>query len=143
MRLLNTTTFELEEFFGANIPQYAILSHRHGNSEVTFQDVLNGKGLVKEGWRKILGCCAQARKDGWNWVVSLHNPHKTFDLYRKFCDTSLMLAKSFLVDRYLLHRQKQQLGAVRSNQLDVPLVSAITSLLRILIRCSGERPRRL
>jgi hypothetical protein len=77
MRLLNTTTFELEEFFGANIPQYAILSHRHGNAEVTFQDVLNGKGLVKEGWGKILGCCAQARKDGWNWVVSLHNPRKT------------------------------------------------------------------
>jgi hypothetical protein len=70
MRLLNTTTFELDEFFGANIPQYAIFSHRHGNSEVTFQDVLNGKGLVKEGWRKILGCSAQARKDGWNWVVS-------------------------------------------------------------------------
>jgi hypothetical protein len=76
MHLLNTTTFELKEFFGTNIPPYAILSHRHGNSEVTFQDLIVGKGPTKEAWVKILGCCAQARKDGWNWAVRFSNPVK-------------------------------------------------------------------
>lgn len=27
MRLINTKTFDLEEYFGKNIPKYAILSH--------------------------------------------------------------------------------------------------------------------
>jgi len=69
MRLLNTTTFELEEFFGSNIPSYSIVSHVHGSAEVTLQDLLNGQGQSKEGWEKILGCCAQARKDGWRYTV--------------------------------------------------------------------------
>jgi hypothetical protein len=69
MRLLNTTTFELKEFFGSNIPPYSILSHVQGSSEVTFQDLLNGRGPTREGWEKILGCCAQARKDGWKYIV--------------------------------------------------------------------------
>ncbi|PMD38523.1 hypothetical protein L207DRAFT_492374 [Hyaloscypha variabilis F] len=68
MRLLNTTTFELEKFFGSSIPPYSILSHVQGSSEVTFQDLLNGRGPTKEGWGKILGCCAQARKDGWKYI---------------------------------------------------------------------------
>jgi hypothetical protein len=70
MRLLNTTTFELDEFFGANIPPYAILSHRWEISEVTFKEVSEGKGPEKEAWRKVLGCCSQARKDGWQYAVS-------------------------------------------------------------------------
>ena len=69
MRLLNTTTFELEEFFGSNIPPYSTFSHVHGHAEVTLQDVLNAQGPLKEGWEKILGCCAQARKDGWGYTV--------------------------------------------------------------------------
>ena len=69
MRLLNTNTFELDEFFGANIPPYAILSHRWGNGEVTFKDLVEGKGPRKEGWVKIVGCCAQARKDDLKYAV--------------------------------------------------------------------------
>jgi hypothetical protein len=69
MRLLNTTTLQLDEFFGTNVPPYAILSHRWGNSEVSFQDLLGGKGPEKEAWPKIIGCCAQARNDGWEYVV--------------------------------------------------------------------------
>jgi hypothetical protein len=78
MRLLNTTTFELEEFFGTNIPPYAIASHLHGKSEVTFQDLLNGNAPMKEGWGKIVGCCAQARNEGWNWAVCFSNLLKPF-----------------------------------------------------------------
>ncbi|KUJ18739.1 HET-domain-containing protein [Mollisia scopiformis] len=44
MRLIETSTFELSEFIGSHIPFYAILSHR------------------------LRGCCAQAAKDGFQWV---------------------------------------------------------------------------
>ena len=37
MRLINTETFELEEFMGP-VPRYAILSHTWGDGEVTLQD---------------------------------------------------------------------------------------------------------
>ncbi|KAF6836345.1 HET domain-containing protein [Colletotrichum musicola] len=39
MRLVNVNTLKLEEFFNANIPRYAILSHTWGKDEVTFQDL--------------------------------------------------------------------------------------------------------
>jgi hypothetical protein len=64
MRLLNTTTLKLHEFFGGQIPLYAILSHRWGIEEVTFQDLLSGRGEGMAGRPKILGCCAQAKKEG-------------------------------------------------------------------------------
>jgi hypothetical protein len=81
MRLLNTTTFKLQEFTGSDIPKYAILSHRWGSEEITFQDIQNSKNFWKynqtqiaksEGWLKIRGCCGQAVVDGyqWTWVDS-------------------------------------------------------------------------
>ncbi|KAF2429335.1 HET-domain-containing protein, partial [Tothia fuscella] len=39
MRLLNTSTFELETFFDSDHPPYAILSHTWGDQEVTFQEI--------------------------------------------------------------------------------------------------------
>jgi hypothetical protein len=71
MRLLNTTTLELHEFFGDNIPYYAILSHRWEDGEVTFQDLQSGNGRRMEGYSKIVKCCAQAAKDGWKYAVSI------------------------------------------------------------------------
>lgn len=38
MRLLNTTTHDFREFFDGQIPPYAILSHRWGDDEVSFQE---------------------------------------------------------------------------------------------------------
>lgn len=70
MRLLDTTTLKLHEFFGSEIPYYAILSHRWGDQEVTFQDLQQGRGPSMAGWAKIAGCCAQARKEGWVYAVS-------------------------------------------------------------------------
>lgn len=52
MRLLNTRTFELEDF-GVQSPPYTILSHTWGEEEVTFQDMSdldaarNKKGFAK------------------------------------------------------------------------------------------------
>ena len=40
MRLINTETLELHEFFDAAVPSYVILSHTWGSEEVTFQDWL-------------------------------------------------------------------------------------------------------
>ena len=85
MRLLNTTTLKLHEFFDAEIPQYAILSHTWGAEEVTFQEMTDvfdedgcqcgkankrAKTLAKAGYQKIWACCRQAKSDGlyYAWV---------------------------------------------------------------------------
>jgi hypothetical protein len=72
MRLIDTVTLELHEFFGKDAPLYAILSHRWEEDEVTFQDFRGGRGPEMRGWSKVTGCCAQAAKDGWQYVVSIH-----------------------------------------------------------------------
>ncbi|KAJ2901017.1 hypothetical protein MKZ38_002143 [Zalerion maritima] len=73
MRLINTTTLQLEEF-ASNIPPYAILSHtwREGE-EVTFRDMASssaGEGFKKKrGWEKIVKMCETAGKRfGYVWV---------------------------------------------------------------------------
>lgn len=69
MRLLNTKTLELREFFGSNIPYYSILSHRWEEEEVVFQDLKDENFGQKKGWAKIKGCCSKAASDGWEWTV--------------------------------------------------------------------------
>ncbi|KAI1773944.1 heterokaryon incompatibility protein-domain-containing protein [Hypoxylon cercidicola] len=69
MRLLNAETLELDEFFDEDIPAYAILSHTWvEKKEVTFQDMCDPEREDKPGFIKIRGCCAQATKDGFDWV---------------------------------------------------------------------------
>jgi hypothetical protein len=68
MHLLNTTTLSLHSFFGKAVPEYAILSHRWDEKEVLFQDLKHSRGPEMPGYAKIQGCCAQARKDGWDYV---------------------------------------------------------------------------
>ncbi|KAG9232740.1 heterokaryon incompatibility protein-domain-containing protein, partial [Amylocarpus encephaloides] len=78
MRLLNTTSFILEEFTGREIPQYAILSHRWGNQEISFQDIQMFKNFTdyfktrkstkSEGWSKIKAACEQAVLAGCKWI---------------------------------------------------------------------------
>ncbi|KAK5651271.1 hypothetical protein OQA88_12679 [Cercophora sp. LCS_1] len=69
MRLINCKTLELSEFFGDNIPKYAILSHTWSEEEATFQDWNDLKKVTKkEGYVKIQGACAKAREDGWGWL---------------------------------------------------------------------------
>jgi len=77
MRLLNVHTKKLEEFFDSAIPKYAILSHRWGSNEVTFQDLnafdsqdweaaavdSRGPGLLK-----IVYTCLQAEKNYLEYV---------------------------------------------------------------------------
>ena len=73
MRLLNTLTLDLHEFFGSQIPPYAILTHRWEDAEVTFQDLQSGTQHEMKGWSKVTRCCAKAAADGWKYVVSVNH----------------------------------------------------------------------
>lgn len=54
----------------STIPPYAILSHTWGLEEVLYQDLEEGTGLRKSGYRKIRFCGNQAERDGlrYFWV---------------------------------------------------------------------------
>ncbi|KAI1171885.1 heterokaryon incompatibility protein-domain-containing protein [Nemania sp. FL0916] len=71
MRLINVETDELEEFFGDDIPEYAILSHtwESPGEEVSFDDFVEGKTATREyGAQKLKGFCNQARDDGYTYA---------------------------------------------------------------------------
>jgi hypothetical protein len=73
MHLLNVNTLRLETFFGAQIPEYAILSHTWGAHEVTFADIQNIQGPTTQtlrlaGFDKIRKTCVQAKADNYQYV---------------------------------------------------------------------------
>ena len=68
MRLLNTTSLELVEFFGDHVPQYAILSHTWEDEEVSFQYIRDPACRGLRGFAKITACCRQAKEDELDWV---------------------------------------------------------------------------
>lgn len=53
----------LTDFGGKTTPPYAILSHRWGDSEVLFGDIMNKRYKEKEGYRKIEFCAKQTAED--------------------------------------------------------------------------------
>ena len=65
MRLLNTSTLEVQEFLESRVPEYVILSHTWREEEVTLQDLLSGKAPTKKGYAKLTGCCKKAKDDGF------------------------------------------------------------------------------
>jgi hypothetical protein len=72
MRLINVETYQLSEFFGDDIPPYAILSHRWGRDEVNFEQMSSSLAAAEQmrGFQKIMYCAAQTKYDGldWCWV---------------------------------------------------------------------------
>ena len=74
VRRSNSGEFSLTEDFVSKdtIPPYAMLSHTWGADaeEVTFEDLTNGTGKDKPGYKKILFCGEQARQDNLQhfWV---------------------------------------------------------------------------
>jgi Heterokaryon incompatibility protein (HET) len=68
MRLLNSTTLALHEFFDTQVPPYAILSHRWEDEEVTFKDVMHRRNLEAKGWSKVEKFCEFAAREGHQWV---------------------------------------------------------------------------
>ncbi|KAK7461073.1 hypothetical protein VKT23_009002 [Stygiomarasmius scandens] len=71
MRLLNTDSYEVKEFYhDVNIPKYAILSHTWTDEEVTFQDIQKPEiaGEKQTGWRKLKKACAHAQMYDFEWI---------------------------------------------------------------------------
>ncbi|KAI4260470.1 MAG: hypothetical protein L6R42_004048 [Xanthoria sp. 1 TBL-2021] len=71
MRLINTSTLEFREFFDSKIPKYyAILSHRWGSDEATFQDFEKGVQEKREGFKEIKDFCdfVSGYDVEWGWV---------------------------------------------------------------------------
>jgi hypothetical protein len=72
MWLVNTTSLELEEFFGNDVPPYAILSHTWGIQEVSFQDMQGYQAIRaasrKQGYIKVMKSAAQAAADGHDYI---------------------------------------------------------------------------
>ena len=70
MRLLefDDGQFRLVEKIGREIPRYAILSHRWGADEVTYQDIMAKTGEHKAGYEKLQFCAQQAANDGIGYV---------------------------------------------------------------------------
>lgn len=67
MWLLRTRDLILVEFTH-KVPPYAILSHTWGDEEVSFQDMQKGECKHLQGYKKIEGCCALARFDGYDYA---------------------------------------------------------------------------
>ena len=66
MRLLDTTTLELHEFYQPP-KRYAILSHTWGEEEVDLQQLLTSNGPKLKGWTKLTQFCQRAAEDGWRY----------------------------------------------------------------------------
>ncbi|KAF5341515.1 hypothetical protein D9758_012585 [Tetrapyrgos nigripes] len=68
MRLLNTKTFNVQEFY-VSIPRYAILSHTWGEGEVSFQDIQSLEvARDKPGFHKVENARARARRYKFEWI---------------------------------------------------------------------------
>lgn len=67
MRLLNTTTKKLEES-SRDRPDYAILSHRWLDEEVTFQDMSRPDVDQMKGYAKLSAACDMARSLGLDYL---------------------------------------------------------------------------
>ena len=65
MRLLNTNTLDFREFFDTKIPDYAILSHRWEEDEVSYADFVEKRNQDGAGYRKIVKFCKKARKNSY------------------------------------------------------------------------------
>jgi hypothetical protein len=75
MRLLHSKTLKLQDFPKHEVVPYAILSHTWTDEEVLFQDIQgHNAGTTppqikqKLGYKKIEACCAQATRDGFDYV---------------------------------------------------------------------------
>ncbi|KPI45079.1 Vegetative incompatibility protein HET-E-1 [Cyphellophora attinorum] len=66
---------ELTDVDRHNVPQYAILSHTWESSsqELSIQDIRNGTGTEKHGYRKLTFCAQRALQDGlqYFWIDSV------------------------------------------------------------------------
>jgi hypothetical protein len=55
MRLLNVRSLEFKDFYSSDVPPYAILSHRWGEDEALYKDILKRRNTETLGYQKIHG----------------------------------------------------------------------------------------
>ncbi|KAK3329285.1 hypothetical protein B0H66DRAFT_634487 [Apodospora peruviana] len=91
MRLLNVDTLEVDEFFGVDIPPYAIVSHTWGREEVTFSEI----GAVSKH-RRGLSKQSQQSKTDQNQLIARGMPRSgaidRADITRMMLLSSMMVA---------------------------------------------------
>ena len=68
MRLIHTQSFLMKDFFDDAIPKYAILSHKWGSKETSYQEYENTALKKRSSFTKIRGLCTLARSRRWEWV---------------------------------------------------------------------------
>ncbi|CAO2657745.1 Nn.00g038710.m01.CDS01 [Neocucurbitaria sp. VM-36] len=70
MKLINTLTYKLQEFFNNDAPKYAILSHTWEEEEILFHDINNITHSTRNklGFKKVQGACSLARSHGYQWI---------------------------------------------------------------------------
>ena len=71
MRLIHLESFTLRDFIGQSIPEYAILSHRWEEEEVTYQDFHNPERRERmKGIEKLKSACslASAYRHDYLWI---------------------------------------------------------------------------
>ncbi|KAK0631515.1 heterokaryon incompatibility protein-domain-containing protein [Immersiella caudata] len=72
MRLINTTTYDFEEFIGSLFPQYAILSHTWREDELTFSIWADSQRRVDyacaQGYAKIWEACKVAAEYSLDYI---------------------------------------------------------------------------
>jgi len=68
MRLLDTSSLELKEFWDNEIPLYAILSHTWEEEEVSFWNMQSGRATSRVAYVKISSSCKQAAVDGLKYI---------------------------------------------------------------------------
>jgi hypothetical protein len=69
LRLLNVETLSLEEIFDdTNTPPYAILSHRWGDHEVSFEQITKASAEDKKGFTKVQQTARLAKQAGLSYI---------------------------------------------------------------------------
>lgn len=69
MRLIDTWTFDLQEFDEDSLPEYAILSHTWEDGEVSYADMQHrDSARAKKGFTKIARAAELAVGDDLRWV---------------------------------------------------------------------------
>ncbi|KAL8671554.1 MAG: hypothetical protein Q9168_003939 [Polycauliona sp. 1 TL-2023] len=121
MRLINTATYEIQEFSPANIPPYAILSHTWGEDEYIFGDRNNPDRRKSAGFKKVSGCCALAASQGFSYVwidtccidktSSAELTESINSMYKWYQQSHICYA--YLAD---IHRQASQIGKCKFHE---------------------------
>ncbi|KAK4205075.1 heterokaryon incompatibility protein-domain-containing protein [Triangularia verruculosa] len=72
MRLINVTNLKIEEYFGTDIPEYAIVSHTWDATEANFQQWTNRVARLRKsklpGYAKVYKACKLARQEGFRYL---------------------------------------------------------------------------